>query len=242
MVLLWAWLRALPAAAWAQFVLFLAGLVLAFKRDCRTSVYLVFPLAVAVVGFGAKSLFVYPRYFVHFSFLYVMISVLPVLMVLSRLRIPRGALAAALTVAWLAGSFVSLRMLYGMERCGARSAVEDARESIREGQRIMGVLDAYITVKHYHPAAVSGYKDSDFWREIRGDNPPEFVITMPFGILDIDIPGAREALLEKYEIHREYPSWLDVDDDQDSVYLLRKKGTGVLSEVPWQAPIKTGSE
>ncbi len=119
---------------------------------------------------------------------------------------------------------LGMQRLYAMERCGVRTAVEDARAAMAPGDQLAGVLDAYVTVKYYHPETVSMFSGTDFWAVLNDPKPPEFVISVPY--LDMDIPGGVAALREHYDLYRHYESWLDVDDDQDSVYLYRynKKG------------------
>jgi len=108
-----------------------------------------------------------------------------------------------------------------MERCGARTAVRDAQAAMQDGDRIAGVLDGHVTVEYYCPEAVSMFRDTDFWRELNSDTPPEWVVNVAY--IDYDIPDGWDALREKYDLYRVYHSWLDVDDDQDSVYLYRLK-------------------
>lgn len=219
-----AWCRGIPVAGALQMALAAAGVVLLIRSSWLTTVYLLTPLVLAVAAFRAMDLFVYPRYFIMFVPLYVLASAVPIAKALSvpvrRSRIVLVALVALGAV----GSAVSLERLYRQERCGVRQAVRDALEA-RQGNedRIMAMLDAYLTVQHYDPDVVSGFRDTDFWKEVRSDNPPEFIITMPLGIVECDIPGGSEALQERYEVWRAYPSWLDSDDDQDAVYLWRRK-------------------
>ena len=93
---------------------------------------------------------------------------------------------------------------------------------MEEGDRVAGVLDGKVTVEHYYPGSVNMFRDTDFWRELNSDSPPEWVINVPY--IEYDIPGGKAAIEEKYDLYKEYPSWMDVDDDQDSVYLYLRKG------------------
>jgi len=99
--------------------------------------------------------------------------------------------------------------------------VEDAKAAMEPGDRIAGVLDGKVTVEHYYPGTVSMFSADDFWRVLNSTNPPEWVINVPY--IDYDIPGGKKALEKKYDQYRAYHSWMDVDDDQDSVYLYRLK-------------------
>lgn len=217
----WAWVRDCPPLALSQAVMFVAGIVFAVKSRRRLTLYLLLPAIISIVLFWSKNLFVYPRFFFHFLPFYVLFCVFGVMEAGRRIRLNERAVCAFLVLCFCVSMPFALARLYGMDRCGVRAAVEDARAMMSRGDRVMAVLDGYITVRYYYPEVVNGYKDSDFLKEIRSGNPPEFVISLPY--LDYDIPGGSRLLSEKYDMIRKYPSWLDVDDDQDSVYLYRRK-------------------
>ena len=68
------------------------------------------------------------------------------------------------------------------------------------------------------------FTDTKSWDVLNGESLPEYVVSVPY--LDTDIPGGWDALRKKHDLYRVCHSWLDVDDDQDSVYLCRLKGRG----------------
>lgn len=230
---LWSWVRDAPPVAWLQFFLFMAGIVLALRRRMGDAIYMLFPLVVSLSVFGVLGLFVYPRYFLFFIPIYAFFTAYAVYTVLVgefKLASGRTSLLSMLTVKGVVVMLVmltllcggaGLRRLYTMERCGVKAAVMDAKAELQAGDEIAGVLDAYVTVKYYYPEAVSMFVDKAFWSVLRSDVPPLFIINVPY--LDMDIPCGTEALQQSYALYREYPSWLDVDDDQDSVYLYRRK-------------------
>lgn len=230
---LWSWMRDMPPVAWLQFGLFLAGVVLALRRRLLETLYLLLPLAVSLVAFGVLGLFVYPRYFLFFVPVYAFFAAYAVHVAVTA-EFTRGGrrtsllsmvtvkgVSAVLVVLTLFGGGLGMRRLYAMERCGVKVAIKDAKADLQPGEQIAGVLDAYVTVKYYCPEAISMFSDKDFWSVLNADNPPQFIVNVPY--LEMDIPGGTKALKQRYELYREYPSWLDVDDDQDSVYLYRRK-------------------
>jgi hypothetical protein len=218
---LWAWIRDAAPLSWIQLALFSAGLIIGLMKTPWPTVCLVIPAVLALGLIGAKGLFVYPRFFIHFLPAYVLFSVLPMWALARKIHLSQSVavfLSAVLLVFAGAGT---LKRLYAMERCGARAAVQDACSIMVEGERLMATLDGYVTVKHYFPGVVSGYRAEDFWRELGRDDPPEYAVVVPY--LDYDIRGGWNALRAKYELCNAYPSWLNVDDDQDTIYLYRLK-------------------
>jgi len=218
----WAWLRDAPPAASIQAVLVLFGVVMGARRRPWTTAYLLAPLAVSVVLIWSRGLYVFTRYFIHFLPAYVLFAILPLwALVPKRLRAWRAAMLT-IVAAFLVGAGVhSMKRLYSMERQGVLAAVRDTQAMKAEGETVMVVLDPYVTARHYDPTVVSGYTDRLFLQQISSDTPPEFIISVPY--LDYDIPGGTEMLAEKYELIKAYPSWLDVDDNQDSILLYRLK-------------------
>lgn len=216
----WSLVRDVPAVGWMQAGLAVAGAFVLFRMAPAAAGVLIVPAVVACAAIWAKNLFVYPRFFLHFLPVYVLLWVFAV-WGFARIWRQTGERIGAVILALLicAGAGFSVGRLYSMERCGVRTAVEDAGK-IMAGGRIMGVLDGFVTVRHYHPAAVSGYHSADFWKELNSTNPPEFVVMVPYA--DMDIPGALAEVRAKYSLVRKYPGWLDVDDDQDSVELYAR--------------------
>jgi len=230
---LWSWVRDVPIMAWLQFVLFLVGAALALRKRFVETLYLLLPLGVALSAFGGLGLFVYPRYFLFFIPAYAFLVAYAGYCVLTfkwtvtarHLSLcswlSTKGLSAGLVVLMLICGGLGMRRLFAMERCGVKAAVRDARSEMQSGDQLAGVLDAYVTVKYYDREAVSMFMDKDFWSVLKLDTPPLFIINVPY--LDMDIPGGTEALRQRYVLYREYPSWLDVDDDQDSIYLYKRK-------------------
>jgi len=170
MVELWAWVRDCFPVAVFQAVLCAAGLAFVFMKKRWLVAYMVSPLLVSVVLIWLKGLFVYPRFFVHFLPFYVMLGVFAVFELCNRLGINERVASVILAACLLVTAPFTLSRLYGMERCGARSAVEKVRSMMLEDDRVMAVLDGYITIRHYFPGVISGYRDCDFWREMRSLN------------------------------------------------------------------------
>jgi hypothetical protein len=225
----WSWGRDIPWAGWLQGALCLAGAALAGLAFREKAAYLVAPALISLLFIGIKRYPVYPRFFLHFLPVYVFFCAYAVWSVVSRLRSARQKwpVIAGVWLSLLVACALTLQRLYSMERCGIVPAVRDARAVMKPGERLMGVLDGYVGIKHYYPEVVSGYKDHDFRAGLSGDRPPEYLITPAY--LDYDIPGGWNALREKkYELFKKYPSWLDVDDDQDSIYLyvVKERGKG----------------
>jgi hypothetical protein len=246
MLTLLAGLRMLPFWNWVVLATGLAGIVLLFRKAWVVASHLVAPLFCAIVLFYVKNLFVYPRYFIFFIPILCLFFALPLASFLNWLSRRASAPSASscskslpstvhsplstvyrllpTLVVWvvvIGVATANLQRLYAMERCGVKTAIKDAKEAMAEGDRIAGVLDGKVTVEHYYPGSISMFKDTDFWRELNSPNPPEWVINVPY--IEYDIPGGWDALKEKYDLYRDYPSWMDVDDDQDSVYLYRRK-------------------
>ena len=218
----WAWVRDASPAAMVQAVLAVVGVVMGIRRRPWTTAYLLLPLAVSVVLIWSRGLYVFTRYFLHFLPAYVMFAVLPLwALVPKRLRAWRAAMLTIVAAFLVGAGILSMKRLYTMERHGVRSAVRDVQAMKEEGQTVMVALDPYITARHYDPTVVSGYTDDLFLQQVRSDDPPEFVISVPY--LDYDIPGGTELLTDRYELIKTYRSWLDVDDNQDSILLYRLK-------------------
>ncbi len=228
MLTLLAGLRMLPFWNWVVLVTALAGIVLLFRKAWLVASCLVAPLFCAILLFYVKNLFVYPRYFIFFIPILCLFFSIPLASLTSLPSVQSQSLrrtaTAIVLILVISIATLNLQSLYAMERCGVKTAVKDAKTAMADGDRIAGVLDGKVTVEHYYPGAVSMFKDTDFWRELKSTNPPEWVINVPY--IDYDIPGGKAALEEKYDLYRAYPSWMDVDDDQDSVYLYRLKNVG----------------
>jgi len=224
MLTLLAGLRMLPWWNWVVLVIGLAGVTVLFRKARLVASCLTVPLVCAVILFYAKGLFVYPRYFIFFIPILCLFFAAPLasLTSLPSVKSLRRIATGAVWIAVVAVATLNLQRLYAMERCGVKTAVKDVKAAMVEGDRIAGVLDGKVTVEHYYPGSVSMFKDTDFWRELKSTTPPEWVINVPY--IEYDIPGGKAALEEKYDLYRAYPSWMDVDDDQDSVYLYLLKG------------------
>lgn len=235
----WAFVRDVSPLAWAQAILFLVGLAVALYRFPQPTVYVAFPAVLFLAFIWSRGMVIYPRYILHILPLYVLFSVLAAWQVLSSaVKLGPKCAATILLIGLTACGLMSARRLYRMERCGVRTAISDATAVMRGDNRLMGTLDGYVTVKHYYPTAVSAYKSAEFWNALNASNPPEFAVVVPY--LDYDIPGGWNALRRKYELFKAYRSWLDVYDDQDTVYLYRLK-TSPSPTAPG-AGIKTGTQ
>ncbi len=224
LVTVWAPLRGVPAVAWLQAFLALGGVLLLLRRYRWQAAYVLLPCLGPVLVLFTLGHFIYPRFFLFYLPAYVIATVMALDHLLHRAdRFGLGPVPGTVLLAGLllVAALPGFHRLYRMERCGVRTAVEDAAAGMQAGDRLAGVLDAFITVRHYYPEAVSMFRDTDFWRELRGPDPPEFVISVPY--LEMDIPGGSEALRARYALHHEYKSWLDVDGDHESVYLYRLK-------------------
>ncbi|MDD4869228.1 MAG: hypothetical protein PHR77_01610 [Kiritimatiellae bacterium] len=217
----WAWVRDCWPWALLQAAMFAIGVVFAFGKCRWITLYIIFPAVISVALFWSKNLFVYPRFFINFLPFYVLFCVLGIRELGLRLKLDEKKIFAIFALCLCVSASFTLLRLYGMERCGAKTVVDDVRAMASKDDRVMAVLDGYITVRYYYPGVVSGYKDVDFWYEVKSEKPPEYVISVPY--IDCDIPGGRQVLEEKYKLVKKYPSWLDVDDDQDSVYLYQRK-------------------
>lgn len=218
----WALVRDFTPLAWLQAILSVAGLILAARKRWWLALYLVVPVILSLLFIWAGGYYVFTRYFLQFLPVYVLFSIYPVWLAIERRQpVIRWAGTVVVVIGLTVSGTLTLQRLYSMERCGIRSAVNDARQLMSENESILGVLDAYITVKYYYSFAESAYHDKDFWRVINSSNIPPFAVSVPY--LDMDIPSGSRAFLARYEVYRKYPSWLDVDDDQDSVYLYRRK-------------------
>jgi hypothetical protein len=235
----WAIIRDCSPVAWAQAVLFAVGSLWALSRVRWVTVYLVMPAVLSVIFIRVNGYYVFTRYFLHFLPVYVLFGIYPVWMLLSkRPTAVRRAGITLVSVFLIVSGVLSLERLRAMERCGIRTAIEDAKAVMPGSVRIMGVLDSYVTVKHYCPSAVSAYKDKDFWKILNSGDLPDFAVVVPY--LEYDIPGGWNAIRGKYELFKKYPSWLDVDDDQDSVYLYIVKDRGKGARDPGKRKEKDG--
>lgn len=219
----WSWFRDFHIFGWLQALFFILGVLLAFKKRPMPTLYLIGPFILAILLIWFRGVILYPRYLLHFLPFYTLFSLYSIWRLSCRFFTWKAA-AIFLCIIFFSAGVSSLKRLYSLERCGVRTAVNDARAMMDKSDRIMGTLDGYITVKYYYPQATSGYRDKDFWKEISSINPPEFIITVPFNrYLELDIPGSTKAVHDKYVLVKKYPGWLDVDSDGDSVYLYRLK-------------------
>ncbi len=229
MIELWTYIRGWPALAWTHFGLFAIGiLALLGVHRWKTACFMAACLGPVLVLIALDH-FIYPRFFLFYLPGYVLgvaFALYGAVMTVARrfsarprrtINLATGLLMAAVILLAIPG----FRRLYAMERCGVRSAVNDAVAVMDENDRLAGVLDGFITVRHYYPDAVSMERDTDFWAELHSDSPPEFIINVPY--LEMDIPGGTEALHQQYKLYKAYPSWMDVDSDSDSIYLYRRK-------------------
>jgi len=222
MVDLWALVRESPAVAWAGAILAVVGLVRALRVNSVVTLYLLAPALGSLTMIGSRGLFVYPRFFTHFLPGYVLCVMLGGWFLLSW-GDRRKQLAFILLGAVLAVTAVpSMARLYRMERCGVRAAVELTEETMQPGDRVLGILDGFDTVRYYYPKVESAKHGHEFWAAIESDDPPEYIVSVPY--IEYDIGGATKAIEAKYDLLKVFPSWLDVDDNQDSVLLYRRKG------------------
>ena len=178
---LWSWVRACPAVAWLQVALCVLGLAIGWRRWPGQTALLALPALAGLALMRAQNLAVYPRYLIGFMPVYVFFCVLPLARLLqsprARVRALVGIVAFGL---FSVTATATLARLYRMERCGVRAAVQDFRETRRPGERLLGVLDGYVTVRYYEPVVSSGYSGADFWREIGSNAPPEYLISVPY--------------------------------------------------------------
>ena len=222
MVDLWALVRETPVIAWGGALMAVVGLVRALRVNTVVTLYLLVPALGSLAMIGSRGLFVYPRFFTHFLPGYVFCVMLGAWFLLSMVSGSRKGLVTAVLAAVLLGTGVpSMARLYRMERCGVRAAVEMTEEAMQPGDRVLGILDGYMTVRYYYPKVESAYRGHEFWTAIESDDPPEFIVSVPY--IEYDIGGATKALETKYDLMKTFPSWLDVDDNQDSVLLYRRK-------------------
>ncbi|MEI8349030.1 MAG: glycosyltransferase family 39 protein [Candidatus Omnitrophota bacterium] len=222
MVESWSWLRGMVFVGWIQFSLSTIGMVWLLRRRFWTTIYLVGPAVIGITIIWSRELYVFTRYFLHFLPVYVLLSVFPLWRIPTNiLKINRRVAEISLGLLLVIFMTISLYRIYAMERCGVRAAVSDARKLMSANDRVMAILDGYITVRYYYPEVVNGYRHTNFWKEINSEQPPEFIINVPY--VEFDIPGGTTAILKKYNLVKKYPSWLDVDDDQDSIYLYKLK-------------------
>jgi len=218
----WAWVRDCSPIAWAQFVLFVVGAIWAFRRLPWNTVYLIAAPTLAITLIWSQGMYVFTRYLLHFLPIYVLFSMFSLWQLfLCRSKLNRKIATTILVFLLIIIGIFSLKRLYIMERCGVRTAIDDAHAVMSGNDKLMAVLDSYVIAKHYHSDVVSGYKDKDFWKEIEKEEPPEYLINVPY--IEFDLPGGTQAILEKYDLFKKYPSWIDVNDDQDAVYLYRRK-------------------
>lgn len=214
--------RGVPAIAWAGVGCAAVGFVVAFRRDRTLALMLLLPAVAVVAMFGLRGWWLYPRFLFNFLPAAVLMAILPLGRLLERLR-GRGVVGvgwAVVLLAWVASATLTLSRLYAMERSGTRLAVERVREEMQPGEQVMGVLDSYDLIKHYYPDVISGKWGDEFRSVLGGTNLPRFVISVSYQ--DYDIAGASAMLDRHYSLER-IPSWLDVVDDQDSVYLYRMR-------------------
>ena len=218
---LWALVRETPAVAWAGAILAVVGLVRALRVNTVATLYVIVPALGSLAMIGSRGLFVYPRFFTHFLPGYVLCVMLGAWFLLSWGG-KRKQIALVIMAVMLAATAVpSMVRLYRMERCGVRAAVELVEETMQPEDRVLGVLDGFDTVRYYYPKVESAKRGHEFWAAIESDDPPEYIVSVPY--IEYDISGATKAIEAKYVLMKTFPSWLDVDDNQDSVLLYRRK-------------------
>lgn len=205
-----------------QALFFILGVIWGLRKFFAATIYLILPIIGLMLYIWGQGYTTYFRYFLIFLPIYTLFSIFGFWQLLNIIFPKKERVTTAILVfLLLISSVFTFKRLYTMERCGIKTAVKDAKTLMNKGDRILGVLDGFVVVEYYYPQLISGQRDKNFWQEVNKSNPPEFVINVPY--LEMDIPGATEVLLKKYDLIKKYPGWPDVDDDQDSIYLYRIK-------------------
>lgn len=220
----WSPYRGYQALVWGQLLLAAIGTIILFANPKRRwpAVAILLPCLGPALLLALMRHFVYPRFFLFYLPAYVIVTAMALdtpARAAAYAGFPRRIGMILLGLLLVLPAIPGFRYLYRIERCGVRAAVEDATFLMNDTDRLGSILDAYITVRHYHPETVSMYSDAEFWSVLQGDNPPLFVINVPY--LDMDIPGGHAALQKRYRRFRTYPSWIDIDADHETVYLYR---------------------